>query len=128
MTLLALVPIVASSTMSTPTFAQEAIEERKIETKFEQGDESYPAQISLDRVAIVLTDEVLADDELYRGIVAELDGEPISGLSPNIIGVKASNATDLASLRKFINELLASQSELACLHCRYRPAPYDREV
>jgi subtilisin family serine protease len=111
LTLLALVLTVVSATMGTPTFAQEANEERKIETKFEQGDESYPAQISLDRVAIVVTEQALADDEVYNRIVAAFEGEPISGLSANIIGVKTSDATDLASLKQFINEKLASNSD-----------------
>ena len=59
-----------------------------------------------------VTEEALADEEVYSGIVAAFDGEPISGLSPNIIGVKAPDTTDLASLKKFINDLLASHQEL----------------
>jgi subtilisin family serine protease len=94
--------------MSTPTFAEEGT----FETTFEQGDESYPAHILLDRIAIVLSEEVLANEDLYREIVGKLGGEPIAGLSRNMIGIKVSDATDPASLRKFINDLLASHSDL----------------
>jgi subtilisin family serine protease len=97
--------------MGTPAFAQEANEERRIETKFEQGDESYPAQISLDRVAIVLTEEALTEKGVYGRIVAAFDGEPIPELPPNIIGVQTSDVTDLESLKKFLNEKVVSNND-----------------
>ena len=115
-TLLALVPLVAGPILGTPTFAQEskptAAQERKIETDFEQGSKTYPAHILLDRVAIVLADEVLANADLYREVIKKLGGKPILGLSRNIIGIAVPDAEDVASLRKFINELIASRPDL----------------
>ncbi len=86
--------------MSAPTFAQDS-EPKRIETKFEQGDESYPAFILLDRVAIVLTEQALTDEN-YTRTVKRLGGKRIEGLSRNIIGIDVPDADTATDLNAFI--------------------------
>ena len=90
--------------MGGPTLAQDGPPKR-IETKFEQGDESYPAYILLDRVAVVLTEEALSDEN-YIKIVKQLDGKPIEGLSRKIIGIDVPNANTAADLRAYIRDVV----------------------
>jgi subtilisin family serine protease len=94
--------------MRAPAFAQDS-EPKRIETKFEQGDESYPAFILLDRVAIVLTEEGQTNENYIR-IVRQLGGKRIEGLSRNIIGIDVPDASKAADLKAFNRVVLAERT------------------
>lgn len=94
--------------MRAPAFAQDS-EPKRIETKFEQGDESYPAFILLDRVAIVLTEEALTNENYIR-IVRQLGGKRIEGLSRKIIEIDVPDANTAADLNEFIRVVLEERA------------------
>jgi subtilisin family serine protease len=94
--------------MPAPTFAQDS-EPKRIESTFEQGGESYPAFILLDRVGIVLTEEAQTNENYIR-IVRRLGGKRIEGLSRNIIGIDVPDANTTADLKAFIRVELGERA------------------
>ena len=79
-------------------------------TKFIQGDQTYEARVIPERIALVLSDEALENEESYNSFRDKLKGEQIPGQSPRILVIAASNNQNAASLAEQARELQRSNA------------------
>lgn len=106
-TILALVAL-AVVLPNVRTVAQEA----HTETVLIQGSEKYPARIQHGRVALILSEEIIADASRYKDALEVLGGEPISTLPQNVIGIEAPSLKDAKSLSTFAQDRANSRPDL----------------
>ncbi|APO76260.1 peptidase S8/S53 family subtilisin-related protein [Rhizobium etli 8C-3] len=82
------------------------------ETVFIQDDETYPAHIVPDRIALILSDTAMADAERYRKTLDSLGGRRIPTLSDAIVEVEVPDAKDAKSLNAAARDLMKSWPDL----------------
>jgi cell wall-associated protease len=99
---------VAVLLLSAPSLARAA----ENETVFIQGRDKHPANILPGRVAVILSDETMADVDSYNKALDSLRGKRIPNLSGAVIEVEAPNVSDAKDLAAFAQGLMKSRPDL----------------
>ncbi len=103
-----IVAAIAILLLSVPSFARAA----ENETVFVQGGEKYPARVLPGRIALILSEETLADANRSKEALDVFRGQRIPTLPDSVIEIEAPNLSDAKSLNAFAQSQMKSRPDL----------------